>query len=367
MCHNKGIPVYGEVQFCLKRCQPKVIAITGTNGKTTTASLLHHILLCSGVNSYLLGNIGSPVSTVLRTLLPSDIVVLELSSFQLERYDDFNPYISALLNVKQDHIDRHGSIEEYIRCKCNVFAHQSSNNHAIFNYDDTVVRELSNICLAQVHYYGLTCDKGTQYSTIDNCINYYDSNNSLQTVQLHRQEYKHNVSNIACCITASSIMGIEPSIVEQAVSSFVYPPHRLSRVATVNGVDFVNDSKSTNCASTISAIENFATYCLILGGSDKNEDYTQLRNQLDKCVFVACYGQTGSAIRDALRNIGCDVMLYDCLCDAVYACYEQACNYPCPVLFSPACASFDHYTDYAHRGECFVHIVQSIADKVQKN
>ena len=356
-----GVKLVGELEFCFPYCKGKCVSVTGTNGKTTTCEMIYHILQVSGIKSRLLGNGGVPFSSQVLDVERDEIVVLESSSFQLVDCISFAPYVSVFTNLAADHLNYHASFEDYANAKVNNFAHQKQG-YAIFNLDDSAVVQLSGKCSCSKLFYSVDNAKA-------NC--YYDGHAVIlqdNEKRIHiKAEYfselpRHNLSNALGAVLAGCCVGVSAEVAVRAIESYKFLPHRLQKVATVNGVTFVDDSKATNVAATVSALKCFSdNLALILGGSDKGECYDTIFDGMPSNVkLVTATGVTASKIRECGAKYGVDVRQFEDICDATYFCYQTIQQTGGTVLMSNACASFDKFSGYSERGEYFQKVVASI-------
>jgi len=325
------IEVMGEVEFAFRLCPCPVVAITGSNGKTTTSTVIAEILKGAGRQVCLCGNIGSPFSKHVLDLKPTDTVVLEISSFQLESTIDFKPYVAVWTNFSQNHLDRHKDLQEYFQAKCKVLANQDTNDFVVLNFLDPEHRKMAGRLKAKVLFFN-TPDKP---SAVDN-PNYLAAMQAAKAL---------GISEDICFKTFSGIKGVE---------------HRLEFIRDLNGVDFINDSKSTTVEAGRWALERtLKPMVMICGGLDKHLDYSPLRSLVGKKVkHMIAIGQA----REIMRSTFGDVVAVDTftsLEEAVKAARGIARSGEC-VLLSPMCASFDMFKDYEHRGRCFKEIVNNL-------
>lgn len=357
---KSGVKLVSELDFCFPHCLGQCVSVTGTNGKTTTCELIRFVLQKANRRSRLLGNGGVPFAKHVLEVTQDEIVVLESSSFQLARTRNFSPYISVLTNVAPDHLDYHGSFENYVNAKCNNFAHQKSSSFAVFNADDSLALKLSANSPAFTCYYSLN-------NRHANC--YYDGDcvrlNLFGAVSNYKFDYiktmpKHDASNALCAILVCSLLGVDIAICCNAVAEFSFLPHRLQKVAFHNGVLFVNDSKATNAHATASALDCYQNVpiALIMGGSDKGENF----NKFFECVrsnvrLVCAVGGTSQKIANAASRHGVCACVCDSYREAIEKCYCKMKNLGGVVMMSNACASFDLFANYAERGEEFVKLV----------
>ncbi|MCH5159786.1 MAG: UDP-N-acetylmuramoyl-L-alanine--D-glutamate ligase [Clostridiales bacterium] len=363
-----GAKIVGELEFCFQYCKGRCISVTGTNGKTTTCEMIYHALKCNGVETRLLGNGGTPFSSQVLEIEEGETVVLESSSFQLKDCVRFAPYVSLFTNLASDHLNYHGSLEEYAAAKTKNFINQRYGV-AIFNKDDTNVEKIAEKCVCQKMFYSL--DK------IDaNC--YFDGRNvvvkdgeiSLAVAAEYLTEFaKHNLSNALGAILACYCVGVEPEKAIEALKSYQLLPHRLQKVGKINEITFIDDSKATNVHATVSALSCYSeTLALILGGSDKGESYDAIfDNMKDNVILVVAVGETAEAVRQCGAKYGVDVLVFDDFKDAVIFCYERLKNAPGLIIMSNACASFDKFSSYEERGNYFQKAVRDIQSGKESN
>ncbi|MCH5157047.1 MAG: UDP-N-acetylmuramoyl-L-alanine--D-glutamate ligase [Clostridiales bacterium] len=355
-----GARLVGELEFCFPLCKGKCISVTGTNGKTTTCEMIYHVLQRCSVPSRLLGNGGVPFSSQVLDVHDNEIVVLESSSFQLTDCVNFAPYVSVFTNLAPDHLNYHASFEDYSNAKVNNFVHQK-DGYAIFNLDDSAVVGLSDKCKCSRLYYSVSDQRA-------NC--FYDGGVVLQDgmnrVRIESdflsQLPRHNLSNALGAILASCCVGVPAKQAVNAIESYKFLPHRLQRVATACGVTFVDDSKATNVAATVSALGCFScNIAVIVGGSDKGENYDAIFNAIQPNVkLVVATGETACHISACGNKYDVKVMQFEDIRDATRFCYETIKPIGGVVLMSNACASFDKFSSYIERGEYFQKVVADL-------
>lgn len=364
-CKEKNIPVMGELELGYIRSKCRVVAVTGTNGKTTTVSLINHILRSAGRSSYALGNIGVPFCSMCEKLGEEDIAVLEASSFQLESCTRFAPYISAILNITPDHFDRHGDFLSYAAAKKNIFAFQNEG-FCVLNADDPVIRAIEWRGKAQKLFF--STERKPEGCYLDNGKIILKKGGTKDTVcdaSALKIKGVHNIQNAMCALIVCRELGLDVDELRRGLLSFEGVEHRLESAGSVKGVKFVNDSKSTNVDSTIKAVNAFGekTY-LILGGRDKNLDFCELFAKMPPRVKkIALIGEAAETIASFAQRKG---FKRYCFCDglenAVRTLYAEA-SAGDVILLSPACASFDSYRNFAERGEHFKKIVEKLKNE----
>ena len=360
---ERDLEVMGELEVAWRATPNRFVAVTGTNGKTTTVELLGHIYRTAGEPVAVAGNVGTPLSALAGEIDPDATVICEASSFQLEDSVAFAPECAVFLNLAPDHLDRHGTLEDYLAAKLRIFANQGNDDVAVYNADDP---ELAGVDLggcarriAFCHGAGPDCEVAFAEETI-----FYDGEPLLAVDELGLFG-EHNIANAMAAAAAALSMGVDREAVREGLRSFAGVPHRLEQVAELGGVRFVNDSKATNVASAAVGLRAFAGGVrAILGGSEKGEPYAPLLDPVrERCV--ACYltGASAGRLAEALAPAIADgVELH--LCEDLEEAVRLAAHAARPgetVLLSPACASFDAFENFEERGERFRQIVGELA------
>jgi len=362
-----GIPVIGEVELAFRFLKGKVLAITGSNGKTTTTTLVGEILAGSGNKTLVGGNIGTPVISLAGQSTPDTMVVLEVSSFQLESIEQFCPWIAAILNITPDHLDRHHTFQAYVDAKARIFEKQQTTDFAVLNADDPTCVALQNKVKGSLLWFSRK-DRVENGAFVDGDQIVFRQNdqrgNGQEQPVLSRSDIQlkgeHNLENVLAAVAMTMVAGCTPQQVRQAVKEFRAVEHRLELVATINGVTFYNDSKATNVDATVKALESFpANIHIILGGKDKGSDYTVLNPLLrERVKRVYLIGAATDKIASHVQN-STAVVRSGTLERAVRQAFEAA-KPGDVVLLAPACASFDQFENYEHRGRVFKELVQSL-------
>lgn len=365
---RRGIPIYSEIEAASWFCRAPVVAITGSNGKTTTASLLGHVFRSAGFEAVVGGNIGYPFSSFAADVSPQSIVVLEVSSFQLDHIDTFRPRVSVLLNITPDHLDRYDhKYENYIRSKFRVFENQEADDTYIFNHDDPVVRPRSLALMQQrpspaALGFSLETelDRGAFVRDGELIIRINEEESLMREEELTLQG-KHNLYNSLAAAMAARVMEVGSEAVRQSLMTFEGVPHRLEFVREVDGVRYVNDSKATNVNAVWYALESFREpVVLILGGRDKGNDYGSLVPLIRKKTRgIVAIGESRAKIIDELGDVAPTCMEADSMEEAVRLASALA-RPGDVVLLSPACASFDMFENYEHRGDVFRQAVNEL-------
>jgi UDP-N-acetylmuramoylalanine--D-glutamate ligase len=356
-----GTLVIGEVELAAPFLQGRTIGITGSNGKTTTTSLIGHILRHAGVTVQVGGNIGTPVTAMVETSRPDGWNVLELSSFQLETIAEFRAHIGLALNVTQNHLDRHHTFERYAAAKGRLFETMQAGDIAILNADDPVCVGYASHTAARVEWFSgrHKVESGASLCS-DKLI--LDGKLLMESGEIPIRG-RHNVENVLAASVAAARVGVDRAAIAAAVRTFQAVEHRLEFVREVSGIDFYNDSKATSVDATLKAVDAFpGGLWVILGGKDKGLDYAMLREPLAARAHAALLiGAAASKIAGALEGA---VPLVECgTLDAAVA-YAYAHGKPGDtVLLAPACASFDQFRSFEHRGDVFKGLVRDLTDQ----
>jgi UDP-N-acetylmuramoylalanine--D-glutamate ligase len=362
---DQGIPVWSEVELAWRFLRGKLVGITGSNGKTTTTALTGHLLEIAGLPTIVAGNIGTPVISRADTSSEATVTVAELSSFQLENIAAMRPEIGVILNLTPDHLDRHASFEEYAQAKARLFENQTADDAAILNADDPALKPYVPRA-PQVFWFSRmqAVDQGT-YLRGEQIVFRRGGN---ETVLLQRGDIglrgDHNVENVLAAVCAAFLAGAKPQAIAEGVRTFAGVEHRLEFVAEIGGVKFFNDSKATNVDATLKAIDAFPGRLLILlGGKDKGSDYTLLAGPLKKRnSLVLLIGAAGEKIGRQLAG-AVETVSAGTVERALRIAFENA-KPGDTVLLAPACASFDQFDNYEHRGRVFKQLVRALEREV---
>jgi len=358
-----GVELIGEVELASRFLQGNVLAITGSNGKTTTTSLMGEILRASGMPTLVGGNIGLPVVEMVAQSNDATWSVLELSSFQLETVDTFAPKIAVVLNITPDHLDRHKTFENYAAAKARITERQSSADFLVLNAEDKPTQMVAAKTKAQIYWFSLRrpIKQGAFVHGESILFLAHEGGKAEPVMPVNEIPLvgAHNVENVLAAVCACRLAGVSSGVIRSAVRNFKAVEHRLQFVAEIGGVSYYNDSKATNVDATAKALASFAGKVrLILGGKDKGFDYTELTPLLRE--RVACVYTIGSAAEKIAAQVGDVVTLKraDTLERAVAMAAEDA-SAGDIVLLAPACASFDQFENYEHRGREFIRFVQA--------
>lgn len=359
MLRSKNIPIISEVEFAYKNTNIPFIAITGTNGKTTTTSLISHIL-SEKYDAPYCGNIGIPPSSLIFD--KHDYLVCEISSYQTQMTKTFKPYISVWTNFTPDHIDWHEGLENYFNAKAKIFLGEQAPKYAVLNSKDPALYDFAKQCKnSTVFLFDTDATENCCYIS-ENSIWLKVNDNNEKIIELKECPLvgHHNYQNIMCGIICAKLCGIDINTIRKQIMSFKAPEHRLEKVCEFDGITFYNDSKATNPEASIVAIDSFndVNVALILGGRDKNTDLTEMCNSINKHVnTVLLIGEATERFEENLKKNGfTNIVKENSMENAV----DKAISlHPDVVLLSPACASFDMFKSYEHRGNVFKEYVLS--------
>ena len=361
-----NIPIIGEIEFASRFTQFPIIAVTGSNGKSTTVSILHSMLKNGGLSPILAGNIGIPFSEKVKKEIKNpelgDIYVLEISSFQLEFIDQFKPMISLYLNISPDHLDRHKSMKRYIKMKLKMIENHDLNDTVIYNIDDSVLKKFfDNYKKKKIPF---SIFEKTPYFRVNENKIYDNNENPYVFIDDIRLKGKHNLSNMIASATVAKIMNVNDVIIKSTMKNYIGIAHRLQIIDKIKQVSYINDSKATNIHSVIVAINSFnSPIILLLGGKNKNSDFRLLLPHIKRHVkHIVSFGEAGgeiaAAIGDAVR-LNCVSSLNQAVASA-----HNLANPGDIVLMSPGCASFDQFNNFEERGEKFIEIVDDMRAKL---
>jgi UDP-N-acetylmuramoylalanine--D-glutamate ligase len=363
-----GIPVIGEVELASRYLKGKMLAITGSNGKTTTTTLAGKILADGGLATQVGGNIGTPVMDLVATSTPDTWNVLEISSFQLETAVEFHPEIAVILNITPDHLDRHGSFVQYAHEKEKIFAQQTASDFLVLNADDKATQMAAGRAKPQVFWFSGSRPQIKRGTFVhQNVIVFVPQEGAAMEPVLPLVEIPlkgaHNVENVLAAVCAARLAGVSAESIRESVKNFQAVEHRLQFVAKVKGVEYYNDSKATNVDATMKALASFAGGIhLILGGKDKDSDYTLLApliRERGKAVYTI-----GSAAEKITRQLaGVSKIVTAETLEKAVSLASAAAQPGEIVLLAPACASFDQFENYGHRGRVFVQQVKQLQEE----
>src|SRR6266568_4095072 len=359
-----GQDILGEIELAAEFLQGQIVAITGSNGKTTATTLTGEILSAGGLKTLVGGNIGTPAISLVPQATPETVTVLEVSSFQLETIRHFRPKIAVVLNVTPDHLDRHRTFAAYVDAKARVFENQQGEDFAVLNADDATCVELAGRTRAQVFWFSRKreVEQGAFVRKGDVLFRGIGGQREVMLASEIPLKGSHNLENVLAAVCAGALMGCEAGKIGDAIRDFKAVEHRLEYVATLRGVEYYNDSKATNVDATIKALESFpANVHLILGGKDKGSDYTVLNDLLRervKCVYTI--GAAAEKIQSQIKSA--KIVPSGTMETAVKQASASA-QFGDIILLAPACASFDQFQNYEHRGRVFKDLVRGLSEK----
>jgi UDP-N-acetylmuramoylalanine--D-glutamate ligase len=351
----------GELEVAAPFIRRRLLAVSGTNGKTTTTTLLGEMLSASGVKTLVGGNIGTPLVSLLGRQEEADVLVLEVSSFQLDTTSHFHPQAAALLNLTQDHLDRYADYDAYVASKASLFRRQGAGDLQVLNADDPAVAGLKRAA-SRVYAFSTTrpLDTGAWLNHAALKVRLADGREEKFPLAHIRLQGKHNLENIMAALLLALDAGADPEACRKVLATFSGLPHRLEWVADLKGVSFYDDSKGTNVGAVATSLAHFdRPVILIAGGRDKDSDFSLLNNLIAAQVkALVLIGETRERLAQVWQGLA-PVYPADDMAGAVARAWSLA--HPGDVvLLSPACASFDMYRDYAHRGQDFQELVREL-------
>jgi len=357
----KGVTIWSEIELAARFLKGRLVGITGSNGKTTTTSLIEHTLKNAGFSTILAGNIGTPLISCVEKTSENTITVAELSSFQLELIETFRPNISVFLNLTPDHLDRHHTLESYGAAKARIFENQTEADSAVLNADDPGTTPYAP-AKPQVFWFSRK-QRVAQGAFVKESEILFRREGAEETI-LKLTDIPlagaHNVENVLAAAAATRLAGAEPAAIAKGVRSFAGVEHRLEFVAEIGGVRYYNDSKATNVDATLKALDSFpGRILIILGGKDKGSDYTLLRAPLrEKAILALLIGAAADKIE---KQIAGSVAIEQAgTLERAVETAAHAARAGDVVLLAPACASFDQFQNYEHRGQVFKELVHQL-------
>ena len=365
---RQGIPIFSEIEVASWFCSAPVIAISGSNGKTTTTTLLGEILKAGGVKCFVGGNIGVPFASFAAETTPDSYVILEVSSFQLEGIERFRPKIAAILNFTPDHLDRYATMEDYRMAKARIYENMGEGDYLILNLDDPESMKFMPTPDVKVNWFSNRLNDDA-HAYVDNEYLVLETEKGALPIIKARDigiPGPHNLANSAAASLAAYLIGVDVNCIAGALKDFKGVEHRLERVAAINGITFINDSKGTNVDSVSMALKSIdGKIVLIAGGKDKGGDFRKLIPQITaKVVAVVLIGEASEKIALQFSD---SVPVYRA--DSMHKAVKMASSLARrdeTVLLSPGCASFDMYDNFEHRGKMFKEAVKSLVQKVEK-
>ena len=361
---KSGIPVWGEIELAYRLSKGRVVAITGTNGKTTTTTLVGKLMKNYFESVFVVGNIGNPYTEAAKVMTEDTVTVAEISSFQLETIHEFHPVVSAILNITPDHLDRHHTMEGYIDAKQKIASNQTKDDVCILNFDDQVTRDFADHCNASVLYFSRLhkLQKGV-YMDGETFV-YSDGETKVEICKTTDLKVLggHNHENVMAAIAMAVSMKVPMEIIRKTVMEFTAVEHRIEFVTTKNGVDYYNDSKGTNPDAAIKGIQAMNRKTVLIGGGyDKGSDYDEWIESFDgKVTYLVLLGATREKIAECARKHGFENIIFvETMEEAVSVSAEKA-NPGEAVLLSPACASWGMFDNYEQRGRIFKDLVRKL-------
>jgi len=363
---DAGVLIWGELELADQFAQGTVVAITGTNGKTTTTTLVGEILKNHFKDVFVVGNIGTAYAGVAMDTTKDSYVVAETSSFQLETIDEFHPVVSAILNLTPDHLNRHHTMEGYVEAKKNIMKNQTEKDYVILNYDDPLTREIGETAIPQVIYFSSTQVLEKGYYFHDRKI-YYAENGETEMICCAsglKILGLHNMENIMAAVAMARCINVPMEKIRETITSFMGVEHRIEYVTEKKGVSYYNDSKGTNPDAAIKAVQAMVRPTILIGGGyDKDSTYDEWIEAFDdKVRYLILLGETANKIAECARRHGFNqILMVESLEEAVKVASSKAEDGDA-VLLSPACASWDMFKSYEERGRMFKDFVHQLAD-----
>lgn len=361
---DAGIPIWGEIELAYENAKGDVLAITGTNGKTTTTTLVGEIMKYHQPSVYVVGNIGNPYTEVALDMTEDTVSVAEISSFQLETIDQFHPRVSAITNITPDHLNRHHTMEEYIRVKENITKNQTAEDTCVLNYEDEVLREFGQQLHTKVIFFSSRqkLEKGMYLN--GDIIEYNDGEKITEICSVKELKLPglHNYENVMTAVAMTLAYGVPLEEIQHVIRRFTAVEHRIEYVAEKNGVVYYNDSKGTNPDAAIKGIQAMDRPTVLIGGGyDKDSSYDEWIQSFDgKVKYLVLLGQTKEKIAEAAHRCGFhDILMAETFEEAFDLCVQHA-KPGDAVLLSPACASWGMFPNYEVRGKVFKELVHKL-------
>ena len=360
-----GVPLIGELELGAQVSRAPLYAVTGTNGKTTTTTLIGEIFRNLGKTTYVVGNIGYPFTACALRCGEEDVVVAEVSSFQLETISTFHPHIAVMCNITEDHLNRHGTMEEYIRVKERIFENMGQGDYAVLNLDDPIVRGMAERipCAPAFFSRRQEVETGAYLEGEEVVFSLNGHKKRVLRADEIRIPGEHNLENALAATALTMLAGVPAPVVRHTLKTFPGVEHRIETVRTVEGVTYINDSKGTNVDASIRAVRAMkAPTVLLAGGYDKHTDFLPLAREIlaSKIHTVVVLGDTAEQIERALRAVGFESILHAKTFEEAVLLARSCAREGENVLLSPACASFDMFQDYEERGRVFKEIVSRL-------
>ena len=360
-----GVPLIGELELGAQVSRAPLYAVTGTNGKTTTTTLIGEIFRNLGKTTYVVGNIGYPFTACALRCGEEDVAVAEVSSFQLETITTFHPHIAVMCNITEDHLNRHGTMEEYIRVKERIFENMGQGDYAVLNLDDPIVRGMAERipCTPAFFSRRQEVETGAYLEGEEVVFSLNGHKKRVLRADEIRIPGEHNLENALAATALTMLAGVPAPVVRHTLKTFPGVEHRIETVRTVEGVTYINDSKGTNVDASIRAVRAMKVPTVLLaGGYDKHTDFLPLAREIlaSKIHTVVVLGDTAEQIERALRAVGFESILHAKTFEEAVLLARSCAREGENVLLSPACASFDMFQDYEERGRVFKEIVSRL-------
>lgn len=360
-----GVPLIGELELGAQVSRAPLYAVTGTNGKTTTTTLIGEIFRNLGKTTYVVGNIGYPFTACALQCGEEDVAVAEVSSFQLETITTFHPHIAVMCNITEDHLNRHGTMEEYIRVKERIFENMGQGDYAVLNLDDPIVRGMAERipCTPAFFSRRQEVETGAYLEGEEVVFSLNGHKKRVLRADEIRIPGEHNLENALAATALTMLAGVPAPVVRHTLKTFPGVEHRIETVRTVEGVTYINDSKGTNVDASIRAVRAMKVPTVLLaGGYDKHTDFLPLAREIlaSKIHTVVVLGDTAEQIERALRAVGFESILHAKTFEEAVLLARSCAREGENVLLSPACASFDMFQDYEERGRVFKEIVSRL-------
>lgn len=360
-----GVPLIGELELGAQVSRAPLYAVTGTNGKTTTTTLIGEIFRNLGKTTYVVGNIGYPFTACALQCGEEDVAVAEVSSFQLETISTFHPHIAVMCNITEDHLNRHGTMEEYIRVKERIFENMGQGDYAVLNLDDPIVRGMAERipCAPAFFSRRQEVETGAYLEGEEVVFSLNGHKKRVLRADEIRIPGEHNLENALAATALAMLAGVPAPVVRHTLKTFPGVEHRIETVRTVEGVTYINDSKGTNVDASIRAVRAMKVPTVLLaGGYDKHTDFLPLAREIlaSKIHTVVVLGDTAEQIERALRTVGFESILHAKTFEEAVLLARSCAKEGENVLLSPACASFDMFQDYEERGRVFKEIVSRL-------
>ncbi len=361
-----GVPIWGEVELAYRFASGRLIAITGTNGKTTTTALTGEIMKLHFAKTFVVGNIGTPYTDFAKEMTEESVTVAEMSSFQLESIEEFHPCVSMILNITPDHLNRHHTMEAYVEAKFNIAKNQTPGEVCVLNYEDMRLREWAEKLHTKIFWFSSTRILRRGLYLVGDNIVFNDGMREETVINVHEMNIigRHNYENAMAAIAAGISMKIPMDTIREALRNFVAVEHRIEYTATKQGVIYYNDSKGTNPDASIQAVKAMSRPTILIGGGyDKGSDYDEWIATFDgKVKLLLLMGQTADKIEETARRMGFqDILRVNSMQEAVETAAANSVSGDA-VLLSPCCASWGMFKNYEERGEIFKALVRALPD-----